>query len=347
MKISNNVLFWVLQIIGWGIPTVINGMAKYIVNSTLNKAYVVVETVLFFLLGIFFSSLLRKYIRKNVDTFENLKRHIAKVSLALIVTTLGYLIALMSLSSNFYGFFHEKALVFDYQIILITSFNLFIFLFFWLIFYISIKLIMNARKKNLDYLQLESSYKDSQLNTLKSQINPHFMFNSLNNIRGLMLEDVDKARDMITRLSELLRNSLSTNNNSLITIKEEIEMVHNYIALSHIQFEEKLTYQEQVEENLLETKIPPMIIQMLIENAIKHGISEQKNGGVVKLHVFEKEQKICVKVTNTGNIKKDKESTKIGLKNISDRLQILYGKKASFKLSEKENEVVATIQLPL
>jgi LytS/YehU family sensor histidine kinase len=122
-------------------------------------------------------------------------------------------------------------------------------------------------------LELESNLKESQLNTLKGQINPHFMFNSLNNIRGLMLEDVTAARNMLTSLSETLRYSLTKSESNSIALEDELDMVKNYIELSKIQLESRLQFESFIDENSLSTQIPPMIIQMLIENAIKHGIS--------------------------------------------------------------------------
>ncbi len=345
---SQQLLFWILQIIGWGIPSFLNGYGKYVLNTdALIKKYLILEAILFFILGIFWTTVLRSYIKKYIASFDTLKKDYIKVIVAYVFSSFGFGISLISLSYLAYSFILEKSMELTVKMFLITFLNLFLFILFWLLFYISIKTLINSKKKHIEYLELESSFKDSQLNTLKGQINPHFMFNSLNNIRGLMLEDVEKARDMITRLSELLRYSLSKSSNSTIKIKEELEMVANFIALSHIQFEDRLIYEENVDPNLLELEIPPMIIQMLIENAIKHGISQQKNGGTVHLQVSQKEKSLEIIVTNTGQLEKNKESTKIGLKNISDRLRILYGEKANFKLSEKEGNVIAHIQIPL
>ncbi len=348
-KRSQQLLFWILQIVGWGIPSLLNGYAKYLTSSDrLTKKYILTETLLFFFFGIFWSTIFRNYIKSFLESLDTLKKESIKVIIAYIASSTGYALSLIGISYIAYNSIHEKVLDADRPIMVVSTFlNIFLFILFWALFYISIKTIINSKKRRIEYLQLESSLKDSQLNTLKGQINPHFMFNSLNNIRGLMLEDVEKARDMITRLSELLRYSLSKSSDSTIKVKDELEMVNNFIALSYIQFEDRLTYVEHVDQNLLAQEIPPMIIQMLIENAIKHGISQQKKGGVVTLTIFEENKNLCIKVGNTGKIEKGKSSTKIGLKNISDRLQILYGNNASFDLHETEDEVIALIKLPL
>jgi LytS/YehU family sensor histidine kinase len=196
-------------------------------------------------------------------------------------------------------------------------------------------------------LELESNLKESQLNTLKGQINPHFMFNSLNNIRGLMLEDVTAARNMLTSLSETLRYSLTKSESNSIALEDELDMVKNYIELSKIQLESRLQFESFIDENSLSTQIPPMIIQMLIENAIKHGISNLIEGGKVSLSTEIKKNKLRIEVVNTGILKQSENSTQLGLKNIKRRLDLLYGESATFSLNELENQVVATILIPL
>lgn len=173
------------------------------------------------------------------------------------------------------------------------------------------------------------------------------MFNSLNNIRGLMLEDVTAARNMLTSLSETLRYSLTKSESNSIALEDELDMVKNYIELSKIQLESRLQFESFIDENSLSTQIPPMIIQMLIENAIKHGISNLIEGGKVSLSTEIKKNKLRIEVVNTGILKQSENSTQMGLKNIKRRLDLLYGESATFSLNELENQVVATILIPL
>jgi two-component system LytT family sensor kinase len=232
-------------------------------------------------------------------------------------------------------------------IIVANILNAFGFIFLWLLCYIPIKIARHSRKNRVERLELQTSLKEAQLNTLKGQINPHFMFNSLNNIRGLMLEDVEKSREMITRLSDMLRYSLTKNDVDTIPLKNELEMVDNYIALSKIQLEDRLSFSSEISEILYTTEIPPMLIQMLVENAVKHGISNEKDGGHVALNISEKNKNLFIEITNTGSLIQAKGSTKIGLKNIAERLALLYGDTARFELSEKDHLVTALIQIPM
>lgn len=217
----------------------------------------------------------------------------------------------------------------------------------WFFVFLTIKIYYQLKKVQLRQLQLEANLKESQLNTLKGQINPHFMFNSLNNIRGLMLEDVSKARGMLTSLSETLRYSLTKSEVNSIALEDELEMVENYVDISKIQFENRLKFTTEIDSSTLTRQIPPMIIQMLVENALKHGISNIKEGGEVRLITKIINDQLIIEVANSGTFSKSENSTQLGLKNIRKRLELLYGKDATFTIVEKENKVVATIKMPL
>ena len=217
----------------------------------------------------------------------------------------------------------------------------------WLFVIVAIKAYRHINEVKMNQLQLESNLRDSQLNTLKGQINPHFMFNSLNNIRGLILEDAPRARDIITRLSEMLRYSLTKNGINTIPLKEELQTVDNYIEVSKIQFEDRLRFSIEVNPETINMGIPPMVIQMLVENAVKHGIGKIKEGGEVRLKVNTIGNDLVIIVQNSGKLLISDDSTKLGLENIKQRLALLYGSKAYFTLEENSNFVEAKIIIPL
>ncbi|MBC8644423.1 histidine kinase [Flavobacterium lindanitolerans] len=216
----------------------------------------------------------------------------------------------------------------------------------WLFIVLAIKIYEYINEVKFNRLKLESSLKESQLNSLKGQINPHFMFNSLNNIRGLILENPLKSREMITRLSEMLRYSLTKNDINTIALEEEIEMVENFIEISRIQLENRLKYTPKIDTGLLKMEIPPMIIQMLIENAVKHGIAKLKEGGEIILDIHNNDKALKIVVSNTGVLSIGEDSTQLGIKNIEKRLHLIYGENANFKLQEIDNQVVAEITIP-
>ncbi len=207
-------------------------------------------------------------------------------------------------------------------------------------------------------LQMEQELgklKDSQLNTLMGQLNPHFLFNGLNNIRSLILEDVDKARDMLTNLADILRYSLLSHKHSVRTLAEELAIVELYIELAKIQYEERLIFESQIEQSLLEQKIPTLLIQLMVENAVRHGIDSSKTGGILNLSVQKSNNNIEITVSNPGTLESDSRNklptqsnkTGIGIENIRSRLNLMYENKASFNIAEKDDSVIATCILPL
>ncbi|MEM9646896.1 MAG: histidine kinase [Bacteroidota bacterium] len=313
---------------------------------------VVYSTVVGLFIGIFSTSLERWYLKKNIK-FEGfsfrdfLKVMIAFICAAAIFGALNYTAGFIYVKFGPELTEAETHLFNSYDNFWIQTINSLFILGAWTVTYLVIKLLLKLNRDRIERLELNTHLKQAQLNTLKGQINPHFMFNSLNNIRGLMLEDVGKSREMLTKLSEILRYSLTKNNVNSISVAEELEMVDNYIDLSKIQFEGRLEFMKHVDEDTLTLEIPPMIIQLLIENAVKHGISNLKEGGRIELNLKREDSLLQIEVRNTGRLQIGKNTTQLGLKNIRQRLKLLYAEKASFNLKEIMGEVVANIKIPL
>ncbi len=346
-SITKNTWFWLLQLIGWGFIAGINTWGKLMSKIELSKLYIYLEGFGFLLSGIITTLVVRKYLKKHLSFDKFQSNEIKTIFLAWFLGTIIFYILLLSFSYlTYYRLNNTIPEVNNLQHVS-TILNSFIFILFWILFYLSIKISRQFRKNKIEKLELESSLKESQLNTLIGQINPHFMFNSLNNIRGLMLEDIDKSREMITRLSDMLRYSLTKTSQDKITISQELEMVDNYIALSKIQLEDRLIFKKEIDNSLLEKEIPPMIIQMLIENAIKHGVSNLTKGGIVQLQIQAINNLLIITVINPGKLKNKINSTKVGIENIKKRLNLLFGAKGIFNLSEIENQVIAKITIPL
>ena len=138
------------------------------------------------------------------------------------------------------------------------------------------------RRKNqegkLDKIRLESLVKELELKTIKSHINPHFIFNALNSIRALVDENPERARTAITELSNILRSSMQAEKIEMAPLERELNIVKDYLELEHIRFEDRLMVEYDIDEDTLDQEIPPMMLQTLVENAIKHGISKQISG---------------------------------------------------------------------
>lgn len=354
MKLSQNKFYIIFNLFGWLLLFIatLAGPKLFLSKEILASErllYYWLETVACAILAFIFTFIISFFIDKKINFNNNWKIITSKISIIFLAVQALYSLFIWPILD----FVQEYTMYKPESIMTIGGkiYNVFYFailFFIWLFVFLTIKIYHQLKTVQIKQLQLEANLKESQLNTLKGQINPHFMFNSLNNIRGLMLEDVGKARNMLTSLSETLRYSLTKSDVNSISLEDELEMVENYIEISKIQFENRLQFETHIDPASLSKQIPPMTIQMLIENALKHGISNLKNGGTVSLSTIIKDQQLQIEVTNSGQLHENKKnSTQLGLKNIKKRLELLYGKTAIFSLKEIENQVVATIKIPL
>ncbi|MEH6678938.1 MAG: histidine kinase [Sediminicola sp.] len=351
MRISlekKNGIFWILQFLGWGALS----FFPVLVLKELSFEFMVFSVLSSLVTGIISTNLLRMYLKREI-TFDGFgAKDVIKILVSVLIC--GILYAGMNFGFGYlYGRYApfktelDLKLLSGYNSYWLITFNSIIIIFGWVICYLVIKLLLKLNADRIDRLELNANLKQAQLNTLKGQINPHFMFNSLNNIRGLMLEDVERSREMLTKLSEMLRYSLVKDNVNAIILQEELEMIDNYIALSKIQFEERLSFIKNIDPATLQLPIPPMIVQLLVENAVKHGISNLRDGGKIWLTTEIVDQRLVISVRNSGRLSISKDSTQLGLKNIKQRLRLLYGGNSSFVLEEKDGEVIAIIKIPL
>ena len=195
---------------------------------------------------------------------------------------------------------------------------------------------------------LESLQKEAELASLRAQINPHFLFNSLNTVRALVRLDPDQARTAITSLSTILRVALEVGKRSVIPLKDEMAVVTHYLALEALRFEERLSVEIEVEEGLDEAGVPPMLVQTLVENAVKHGVEAQGESGLIRVLVRTEGGSLVITVTNPGRITPGTRSTRVGLRNSRERLILLFGDSSSLSLEEiAEGRVRAEARFPL
>jgi LytS/YehU family sensor histidine kinase len=220
-------------------------------------------------------------------------------------------------------------------------------LFIWNSIYFMYHYVMKSRKQQMDTLQLEALVKELELKTIKAHINPHFIFNSLNSIRALIDENPQRARAAITELSNILRSSLSAEKGETVSFNEELKIVKDYLALENMRFEDRLQVEYFVEEETLSQQVPPMMLQTLVENAIKHGISKQIKGGMVKITSDIKGNYHELSVQNTGYLNGGTQKTGFGLSSTQDRLSLLYGNKAKFEIKQINPSLVeAKVLIP-
>ncbi len=196
---------------------------------------------------------------------------------------------------------------------------------------------------------MQAELDDVKLSSLSNQISPHFLFNSLNNLCSLIVIDPKKSQVIVRSLSELLRFCLNAHKQEKTSLAKELRFVGSYIEISRLQFEDKLRYSTSIAENVGKYSVPPMMVQLLVENAIKHGVSKSKTGASLCLSVNSKDYVVEIIVENDGALD-DKSCSEdpsgMGLSNIADRLSLIYGDKASFVLGERDGMVRAVLTLP-
>lgn len=240
--------------------------------------------------------------------------------------------------AKFFGIISYKI---DIVAALSNIFSLTVIFVFWSLIYLGFHYFDNYKQTEIQNLKLEANSKEVELNKLKSQLNPHFMFNSMNSIRALVDEDPKKAKVAITQLSNILRNTLMMHKNRLITIEQELALVKDYLELEHIRFEERLNFNFDVDPNTLPLSVPPMMIQTLVENGIKHGISKYPEGGNISVITLKTPNGFEIEIINTGQLQENTVSDSgFGVENTTNRLQLLFGKKASFSLKNLDNQNV-------
>lgn len=222
----------------------------------------------------------------------------------------------------------------------------FILIALWLLIYMVWHYVLKNSRDQLDRLNLEKTVKELELKTIKSHINPHFIFNSLNSIRALVEENPARARTAITELSNILRSSLQVEKLETVPLERELNIVKDYLALEQMRFEERLQINLDIDEKTLKQPIPPMMLQTLVENAIKHGISKRINGGKINIISKLKGDRVEILVQNTGRMESDAEG--FGIKSTRNRLQFLHNGQSVFSISNlNENMVQAQIKMPV
>ena len=242
----------------------------------------------------------------------------------------------------------------DFKKTVENAFHSFIYLFMWNCIYFIYHYIEKSRRQQVDTLKLEALIKELELKTIKAHINPHFIFNSLNSIRALVDEDPERARKAITELSNILRSSMQADKAETVTLEKELYIVKDYLALENMRFEDRLKIEYDVDEETLDQPVPPMMLQTLVENAIKHGISKQINGGVVRVISVFKNRFHELVVQNTGRLNgaingesRSEAGRGFGISSTNDRLSLLYGNKAKFEIRQATPTLVeAKVSIP-
>ncbi len=218
----------------------------------------------------------------------------------------------------------------------------------WMTLYVAMHELQWRRDAEGKALRLEVVAQEAQLRGLRGQLNPHFFFNCLNDLRELILENPERAQRMVTQLSGLLRYTLGASHVELVSFADEIQAVEDYLALQTIRFEERLSVSWNISVDARSKLVPPMLLQTLVENALKHGIGPRPQGGGVEITARIEARKMELEVLNTGILRDESSSGGMGLRNAHERLGLIYGGRAKLVLENTSHgRVRARVTLPL
>ncbi len=215
----------------------------------------------------------------------------------------------------------------------------------WSGLYYVFAIVEKSRAQEILNLKWEASKNEIELKNLRAQLNPHFLFNSLNSIRALVGINPDQAKTSVTQLSNLLRRSINLGKMRVIPLKEELDLVKIYLDLEQVRFEERLKTEFQISQDSLSCEIPPLMIQTVVENGIKHGISKSIDGGIIRVVSTKVENGLEILVASSGTLSPNPDLPGIGISNSKKRLEILFGSNASFEIKQVKDEVVVKINI--
>lgn len=219
----------------------------------------------------------------------------------------------------------------------------------WLVIYVVATAMRRRRLADLRESELARALQLAELRVLKTQLNPHFLFNSLNTVRALIAEDPSRAQQAVTHLANTLRYTLSAGRDELVTLAQELDIVRDYLTLETMRFEERLAVEFAVAPETGAVQIPVMLLQTVVENAVKHGIAELPEGGTIRISARLEKHGLCVQVQNPRpETSAGTPHAGIGLRNADERLKLLFGARAGLQLDLSDRSTATTrIVIPL
>ena len=315
----------------------------YGVESMISIADSAVFNVLFALIGLNLWYVIRFNLKETPNIFDLLFNHLIVAVLAIAGwITISYftLIYIFPDAHSYREFLNESL---PWRVIT----GIFYYLLFIMYYYVMLYYEDLQEKLKVE-AELQTLVNEAELTALKSQINPHFLFNSLNSISSLTITNPDKAQDMVIKLSDFLRYTLSHDKEEKTSLEEEFNNLHRYLDIEKIRFGHRLNFSTNIPVECNKFLIPNMILQPLLENAIKHGVYNSTEEVLVELTCKHDNNTVTIEVSNEydpDSVKKKGEG--IGLKNIKKRLQIIYKRNDLLEISAEKLIFRATLKLPI
>ncbi|MEP6845681.1 MAG: histidine kinase [Panacibacter sp.] len=339
--------YWLCQLGGWSSYILIYTFFYFTIR-TKPSPYFFETLIIDASGGLIITHLMRIFIKKYNFINYDIRRQIIFMALTTLIFSFlyGTIIVKIDELSNYESDMWQQYTFWNK--VMRASISYFLILSIWNLIYFTYHYVMRTRSDKLDKIRLESLVRELELKTIKSHINPHFIFNALNSIRALVDENPERARTAITELSNILRSSMLAEKSETASLERELSLVKDYLELEHIRFEDRLNVEYDIDEDTLDQQVPPMMLQTLVENAIKHGISKQMSGGKIKIISDFRGDHHELIVQNTGTLISESNPEGFGITSTQNRLKLLYGGKANFALKNVNgNMVEAKVIIPV
>jgi two-component system LytT family sensor kinase len=338
---SKSRIYWMLQLIGWTALT----MSEFILYSLEFgfSTVVFLWSLINIALGIVLTNLYRLVIRRWNWSSLPLPKLAFRVVVSVVILGLIMTIVNLPLDKQLYAesLVNQPLLFWGYLSTWCKN------LLAWILSYTVYHYVEQNRLTELEKIMLKTSMREAEAKVLRAQLNPHFTFNALNSIRALVMENPAKAQQSITQLSNILRNSLLADRRKTVDLREELKTVEDYLELEKVRYEDRLHYSIQSAPGAVYWQVPPMMLQTLVENGIKHGVSKEVNGGFLDVITELEDNYLIITIKNSGTLEKT-DSDGVGLLNTAERLSILYGKDAGFRIFQQEDRIVlAEVKIPM
>ncbi len=338
------IAYWLGQCLGWGVY-VAAGLAMILPRAG-SQPVIIGGYTLFFFYSIALTHALRRHIRRREWLALSPGRAAVRLFIAAVIVgaiQTALIVVVQSLWTWTPPFEARR----DFLIPTWTSVTCATLI--WTALYTGAASLARARRAWEDAVALELDMREARLKALEAQLGPHFLFNCLNSLRGLIAENPTEAQEMVTRLANILRHNLARDLRPTEPLGDQMAFTTDYLALESVRFEERLRTRFAIDPATRDCAIPAMLLQTLVENALKHGISHLPEGGEVAIVSRFEGNALVVVVENTGQLAPSPDgSTRVGLANLRERLRVLHGPKAAFEIrATGANTVRATVRIPM
>jgi hypothetical protein len=355
---KSQLLYWTFQVAGWGLFT-LGRFAGAVTVLKLPWVHVAVELLLLSGVGLLFSHWLRDYVRRHQWSALTIRKLVLRIVAAGFVlgiplglaTQLTDLTAMRDVGEIFKDeYVPALGLPLAQPVSIVVEIVNWAFVFIvWLAIYFVVIAVRKHRSAQLRQSEMARALHLAELRLLKSQLNPHFLFNALNTVRSLIADNPSRAQSAVTRLANTLRYTLTSRQDELVTLAQELAIVEDYLELESMRFEERLRIETHVPAEARAVKIPVMLLQFLVENAIKHGIAELPGGGLLRISAALQDDMLILDVENPRPPAPAPSAHEgVGLRNARDRLRLLFADRASLELDlSKPTVATARLRIPV